>query len=97
MKKTFSFGAAPRSEKIGNAAKVNQCKEFKSVTVTAENAGDVTTHNDCVTFECDSFGIVEEYSTPGWNEVFSYEIKERRVIFRIPGSYILGKVIPGHH
>ena len=67
------------------------------MTITAENAGDVTTHGDCMTFECDSFGIVEEYSTPGWNDVFSYEINERRVTFKIPGSYILGKVIAGHN
>lgn len=47
-------------------------------------------------FECKSFGIVEEFSSPNWRDVFSYDVDGDKVVFNVPTCFVVGQPTPGH-
>lgn len=97
---TFSIGAALRSEKTKTAKRINQCESFIKLAIVAEgleNNPRTDEQRNLVSFECDEFGIVEEYSSKGWEKLFPYKKEGKCVIITLPDKYIIGPVIPGYH
>ena len=92
----FTIGAALRSEKKKTAKRINQCTSFIKLAILGENVQHLTTHGNIVTFECDSFGIVEEHSSKDWKKFFPYEKEKNKVIITLPECYVIGTPIPGY-
>lgn len=96
---TFSIGAALRSEKTKTAKRINQCGSFIKLAIAAEGLENVRTDEgrNIVSFDCDEFGVVEEYSSKEWAKLFPYKKEGKCVIITLPDKYIIGPVIPGYH
>jgi len=99
MKTVFSIGAALRSEKISAAKRINQCKSFVKLVISAEELENSRTDEtrNIVSFDCDEFEIIEGHSSKGWEKLFSQKKNGKCVIINISEKYILGPTILGYH
>ena len=95
---TFSIGAALRSEKTKTAKRINQCGSFIKLAIAAEGLENLRTDEgkNIISFDCNEFGVVEEHSTKGWENLFSCKKDGKTVIINVSQEYILGPLIPGY-
>jgi hypothetical protein len=97
MEAVFTISACLRSEKTKKACRVNQAKSFVKLCFTAEDIEHASVHNNMVaSFNCKSFGILEEHSSAKWSDVFTYEENDGLVKVTVPDSYYMAPIIPGY-
>ena len=98
MRTVFSIGAALRSEKIKTAKRINQCGSFIKLAIAAEGLKNPRTdeQRNIISFDCNEFGVVEEHSSKGWENLFSCKKDGKTVIINVSQEYILGPLVPGY-
>jgi hypothetical protein len=95
MEKAFTLGAALRSERVQKACKTNQCDSFTEVCVAVKGDSEPCIHGKTIaSIKGESFRIIEEKSTKGWENVFSISQQGERIIISVKDCFAIGAAIP---
>lgn len=89
-KELFTFGAALYSEKEEKGCFINECESFVTIAFNATNVQNLSMCNQTISFESDSFEVVESESHKDWKKIFNCQKAGNKVTIKVPAEYVPG-------
>jgi len=90
----FTFGAALYEEKKKKGCFINECESFVTIAFKAANVQHLSMFNQTISFESDSFEVVESQSHKDWKKIFNCQRTGIKVTIEVPKDYIPGFPMP---
>ena len=92
--KFFTFGAALYSEKEEKGCFINECESFVTITFKAADVQHMSICNQSISFESNSFEVVEFESHRDWKKIFHCQRTGNKVTISVPEDYVPGFPMP---
>ena len=94
MENLFTFGAALYSEKKKKGCLINECESFVTITFKAANVQHLSICGQTISFEADSFEVIESESHKDWKKIFHCQRTGKKVTIEVPEGYVPGFPLP---